>query len=81
MVSIEPNLGGVERALRLLLAVALIAWILRQPQTGALVWAAGLAASFLVLNALLSRCYLWRLLGISTCAKDAEPQSQGTPPR
>lgn len=63
----HPNLGRSERTIRLVLGVALAAWIYRRPHHGALEFIVSVAALFLVLNALLSRCYLWRLLGINTC--------------
>lgn len=66
----RPNLGKTERAVRLVLGVLIAGWIYRRPSPGALEAAAAVAALFLVLNALLSRCYLWRALGINTCPAD-----------
>lgn len=63
----HPNIGRSERAIRLLLGVLLAAWVYRRPHPEALEFIAAVAALFLVLNALLSRCYLWRVLGINTC--------------
>lgn len=63
----HPNLGRSERTIRLVLGVLLAAWVYRRPHPGALELIASVAALFLVLNALLSRCYLWRVLGINTC--------------
>lgn len=63
----HPNLGRSERTIRLVLGVVLAAWVYRRPHPEALEFIASLAALFLVLNALLSRCYLWRVLGINTC--------------
>lgn len=62
-----PNLGKPERALRLLLGLLLGAWVLLQPEPGALEAICAIAALFLVLNALYARCYLWRVLGLSSC--------------
>ena len=63
----HPNLGRSERTIRLVLGVVLAAWVYRRPHPEALEFIASLAALFLVMNALLSRCYLWRVLGINTC--------------
>jgi Protein of unknown function (DUF2892) len=63
----KPNLGKAERAVRLVLGVLIAGWIYRRPSPGIPEAIAAVAALFLVLNALLSRCYLWRALGISTC--------------
>lgn len=62
-----PNLGKPERALRLLLGLLLGAWVLLQPEPGALEAICAIAALFLVLNALYARCYLWRVLGLNSC--------------
>lgn len=63
----KPNLGKTERAARLVLGVLIAGWVFRRPSAGMPEALASVAALFLVLNALLSRCYLWRALGISTC--------------
>ena len=63
----KPNLGKTERAVRLVLGVLIAAWVYRRPTPGLAEGLAAMAALFLVLNALLSRCYLWRALGINTC--------------
>lgn len=63
----KPNLGKVERAGRLVLGILIAAWVYRRPSPGMPEALASVAALFLVLNALLARCYLWRALGISTC--------------
>jgi hypothetical protein len=63
----KPNLGKTERAVRLVLGVLIAGWVYRRPTPGLAEGLAAMAALFLVLNALLSRCYLWRALGINTC--------------
>lgn len=63
----KPNLGKTERAVRLVLGVLIAGWVYRRPTPGLAEALAAMAALFLVLNALLSRCYLWRALGINTC--------------
>ena len=63
----EQNLGLIERAIRLLLGVGLGAWIFMQPALGVAEWVALVAASFLILNGIFGRCYLWLLLRVNTC--------------
>ena len=63
----KPNLGKTERAVRLVLGVLIAGWVYRRPTPGLAEGLAAMAALFLVLKALLSRCYLWRALGINTC--------------
>ncbi len=65
----EQNLGMIERMIRLLLGLGLGAWALLQPALGLLEGAALLAASFLVLNYLFGRCYLWSLFNVNTCER------------
>lgn len=64
----SPNLGKTERAVRLVLGVLLALWVYRRPVPGIPEAIAAVASLFLVLNAVFSRCYLWRALGINTCA-------------
>lgn len=66
-----PNLGKPERAVRLVLGLLLGGWVLLQREPGALEAICALAALFLVLNALYARCYLWRVLGLSSCKREA----------
>ena len=67
----SPNLGKAERAFRLVVGAVLAAWVLVQPEPGAVEAIAGIAALFLVLNALSARCYLWRALGLNSCQRPA----------
>lgn len=67
----SPNLGKAERAVRLVLGLALGSWVIAQPAPGALEAIVGLASLFLVLNALSARCYLWRALGLNSCQRTA----------
>jgi len=64
----QKNLSQTERWVRLIvgclsLGVALSQTV--QPILGGVLFVAG---SFLIANALLARCYLWRWLGISSLA-------------
>ncbi len=63
---IGQNLGMIERIVRLLLGIGLAAWALMQPTLGITEGVALLAASFLVLNFLFGRCYLWLLCNLNT---------------
>ncbi len=63
----EQNLGLIERAIRLLLGIGLGSWLLMQDALGVVEWLALLAASFLILNGIFGRCYLWLLLRVNTC--------------
>ena len=63
----KQNLGLIERAIRLLLGLGLGIWVVMQPALGAAEWVALVAASFLVLNGIFGRCYLWLLLDVNTC--------------
>ena len=70
---IENNLGFWERAVRLILGIVLGGWIIVNPPFGWLDWVGLVAALFLLLNAFFGRCYLWKMLGISTkegCGED-----------
>ena len=70
------NVGTVDRVLRLIIGLALVAWaggIL--PQIGAVPppwgWIAGIVGAVLALTALVGTCPAYALLGISTCGKSA----------
>ena len=64
---IGRNLGVLERVIRLLLGSALAIWVYVQPQFGWIEAIASICALFLVLNAMLARCYLWHALGLNSC--------------
>ncbi len=62
VMKIDQNLGLVERIVRLVLGLVVAGWVLMQPERSALQWVALVTASFLVLNGVLGRCYLWHWL-------------------
>ncbi|MHA7815522.1 MAG: YgaP family membrane protein [Pseudohaliea sp.] len=76
---INRNLGTLERTLRLVGAVVLAGWVLSRDSHGPLSALAGIAALALFANAIFSRCYLWALLGISSC--DPDDEHGGAPPQ
>ena len=75
---IEKNLGNFERVFRLLAGIALLSWAFSQPALNAVEWFVMLIASFLILNGIFSRCYLWYVLDLNTC-KDGDATCQADP--
>lgn len=63
---IERNLGNIERILRLLCGIGLGIWAFIQPSMNGIEWFVVLVSSFLILNGIFSRCYLWYVLDINT---------------
>ena len=63
---IERNLGNLERVVRFILGVSIIAWAFLTPSltvTEVFVSCIGL---MLILNGMFSRCYAWYLLNLNT---------------
>ncbi len=73
---IERNLGNLERVIRLLLGIGLLIWAVTQGDLGGLGWLIVLISTFLILNGIFSRCYLWYVLDINSC----EPGTPGCDP-
>jgi len=69
---IDRNIGAPERAVRLVLALLIVGWVVTGRELGALQGAALLAAFALLWNSIFARCYLWKWLGLSTCGGDCE---------
>ena len=65
-MSIERNLGNVERVMRLLLGGALMALAITSPGLNGIEWFVGIISTCLILNGVFSRCYLWYVLDIDT---------------
>lgn len=67
------NVGTVDRTVRLILAVGLIAWAMGYlPMTGELPswsWVGLVVGAILGLTALLGTCPAYSILGVNTCAK------------
>jgi hypothetical protein len=67
---IDRNIGTVERLIRFTLAVIVVAWIFAADSFG-LPQLLGLLAAFALLwNSIFGRCYLWKWLGLSSCATE-----------
>lgn len=64
----EKNVGGTEKAIRLLVAVVAVALNLTGVTSGALAIVLYVVAGLMVLTSLLSFCPLWTVLGINTCS-------------
>ena len=78
-MSIERNLGNVERIIRLLLGGWLMVVAITSPGLNGIEWFVGIISICLVLNGIFSRCYLWYVLdldshkaGGGSCAQDAQ---------
>lgn len=71
---IERNLGNVERVIRLVLAVAFLAWAVTRPYMNAIEWFICIIALMFFVNGIFSRCYVWYVLDINTFRKkDCDP--------
>ena len=64
-MTIERNLGNVERVFRLMLGLWLIGLAFTSPMNG-IEWFVGIVAVALIMNGIFSRCYLWFVLDINT---------------
>lgn len=68
----KPNLSMFERIIRPLLGCVLASVALTQPEIGLLEIIVLVLATFLILNGLLARCYLWKWIGWNTANNDIE---------
>jgi hypothetical protein len=75
---IERNLGNIERLMRLIAGILLGAWAITSPQMHALEWLVLVGATMLFLNGIFSRCYLWNLLGITSCDQNLNKRCSPT---
>jgi len=69
---IERNLGNVERVTRLFAGLLFGAWSISQPSLNAVEWFVMIISTFLILNGIFSRCYLWYVLDINTSHTQAD---------
>ena len=68
---INRNIGKKERVARLLLAIALIGWVVGGAGFGVPQGLALLASFALLWNSIFARCYLWQWLGLNSCDGEA----------
>jgi hypothetical protein len=65
-MSIERNLGNIERIIRLALGGGLLWLAVTMPSLNGIEWFVGIISTALILNGVFSRCYLWYVLDINT---------------
>jgi len=65
---VRKNMGRLDKALRLIIAVVAVALAAVGTLTGAVALAAYGVAAVLVATSLVSFCPLYRLIGVRTCA-------------
>ena len=68
-MTIEQNLGNIERVVRLLACVAFALWAVSQPVLNGIEWFVTVVAIALILNGVFGRCYLWYVLDLNTCER------------
>ena len=68
-MSIERNLGNVERIVRLVLGGFLLWLAVTSPSLNGIEWFVAIISTALILNGVFSRCYLWYVLDINTSGK------------
>ena len=68
-MTIEQNLGNIERVVRLLAGVAFAIWAVSQPALNGIEWFVTVVAIALILNGVFGRCYLWYVLDLNTCER------------
>lgn len=65
----KPNINGIDKAVRIVLAIALVALYFTNVVSGTLGIVSLAVAVILLATALISFCPVWHLLGISTKKK------------
>ncbi|MFN3555130.1 MAG: DUF2892 domain-containing protein [Bacteroidales bacterium] len=65
----KANMGSADKAIRILIALALGVLIYLQVITGTLALLLGIVGGVFVLTSLVSFCPLYRLVGVNTCKK------------
>jgi hypothetical protein len=64
---VEPNLAWWDRAVRIAVAVAIVAACMMGYVPAGVAWLALLLGGALLVNGLAGRCAIYSLLGLSTC--------------
>jgi hypothetical protein len=67
----DKNVGSSDRLFRIVVGVALTALIYLAPLAGNAALIAGIAALYLLVTALLSRCLVYKLAGIDTTTDES----------
>jgi hypothetical protein len=67
-MKMEKNVGGMEKAIRLLVAVVAVTLNLFEVTSGTLAIVLYVVAGLMVLTSLMSFCPMWTILGINTCS-------------
>lgn len=65
------NMGTADKAIRILVAIAVFAAIATGAISGTLAWVLGIVGAVFVLTSLVSFCPLYAVVGIKTCKTDA----------
>jgi hypothetical protein len=65
----QRNIGKIERILRLCLGLVICTSVVLQGSINLADTLLMVVGSFLILNGLTARCYLWRWLGISSSSR------------
>jgi hypothetical protein len=65
----KKNVGSIDKAVRILVALAIVALAYTKVITGTLAIVLLVVAGILVLTSLVSFCPIWRVLGISSAKK------------
>lgn len=68
-MSIERNLGNIERTIRLALGGFLLWLAVTSPSLNGIEWFVAIISTALILNGIFSRCYLWYILDINTSSE------------
>jgi uncharacterized membrane protein HdeD (DUF308 family) len=62
------NVGGIERGMRLLIGIALLALAFLHVVTGTMAIAAYVVGAIALVTGLIRFCPLWTVFGINTCS-------------
>ena len=75
----KKNLGGLERLVRAVIGAIAVIVVFLRPDIGISEGIVAVLATFLLLNAITGRCYLWRMLGLSTAGSPCDLERQRSP--
>ena len=66
----KKNMGALDRAVRILIAIILVILILTGKISGTLAWVLGIISVVFLLTSIIGWCLLYVTLGISTIKKE-----------